>query len=61
MKSRSTFGPIILIALGVLFLLSNFGLLPRLWPLLAQWWPLILIVVGINMLVQRSRDARPKE
>ncbi len=54
-------GPIVLIALGVLFLLSNFGLLPRLWPLLAQWWPVILIVVGISMLVKRSRESRPKE
>jgi Domain of unknown function (DUF5668) len=50
-KSRA--GAIILIVLGAIFLLSNLGLLPRLGPLLAQWWPLILIVVGVSMLVRR--------
>jgi hypothetical protein len=51
LKSRA--GAIILIVLGAIFLLSNLGLLPRLGPLLAQWWPLILIVVGVSMLVRR--------
>jgi hypothetical protein len=27
---------------------------PQLGPLLRQWWPLILIVIGVIMLVQRS-------
>lgn len=51
MKPR--IGAVILIVLGVLFLLSNLGLLPRLGPLFAQWWPLILIAVGVYLLVQR--------
>jgi hypothetical protein len=46
-------GAIILIVLGALFLLSNLGMLPRLGPLFAQWWPLILIVVGASMLLRR--------
>jgi hypothetical protein len=46
-------GAVILIVLGALFLLSNFGLIPRIGPLLAQWWPLILIVVGVSMLLRR--------
>jgi len=44
---------LILIVLGVLFLLSNFGWLPRLGPLFAQWWPLILVIVGVSLLVRR--------
>ena len=44
---------IILIVLGALFLLSNLGMLPRLGPLFAQWWPLILIVVGASMLLRK--------
>jgi len=44
---------LILIVLGIVFLLSNFGLMPRLGPLFAQWWPVILIVVGVSMLVRR--------
>lgn len=46
-------GALVLIVLGTLFLLSNLGLLPRLAPLFAQWWPLILIVVGVAMLLRR--------
>ncbi|HEX6018956.1 MAG TPA: DUF5668 domain-containing protein [Burkholderiaceae bacterium] len=46
-------GAVILIVVGTLFLLSNLGLLPRLGPLLAQWWPLILIVVGVSLLLRR--------
>jgi len=44
---------VILIVLGALFLLSNLGWLPRLGPLFAQWWPLILIVVGVAMFIRR--------
>jgi uncharacterized membrane protein len=51
MKPR--IGAVILIVLGVLFLLANLGWIPRLGPLFAQWWPLILIIVGVYMLVQR--------
>ena len=47
-------GAIVLIILGTLFLLSNLGVVPQLGPLLRQWWPLILIVIGVIMLVQRS-------
>ena len=44
---------LILIVLGSVFLLSNFGLMPRLGPLFAQWWPVILVVVGATMLLRR--------
>ena len=53
MRNRSVTGALILIVLGVLFLLSNLGWLPRLGPLFAQWWPLILILVGVSLLVRR--------
>lgn len=53
MRSKSRIGALVLIALGVLFLLSNLGWIPRLGPLFAQWWPAILIIVGISMLIQR--------
>jgi cell wall-active antibiotic response 4TMS protein YvqF len=54
MHLRSRTGAVILIILGTLFLLSNLGVVPQLGPLLRQWWPLILIVIGVIMLVQRS-------
>jgi hypothetical protein len=54
MLTRSRTGALILIIVGTLFLLSNLGWIPRIGPILRQWWPLILIVVGVLMLVQRS-------
>jgi hypothetical protein len=53
MRFRYSVAASILILLGVLFLLSNLGMIPRLGPLLHQWWPLILIVVGVAMLFRR--------
>jgi len=54
MHLRSRTGAIVLIIVGTLFLLSNLGVIPHLGPLLHQWWPLILIVIGVIMLVQRA-------
>jgi len=54
MHLRSRTGAIVLIIVGTLFLLSNLGVVPQLGPLLRQWWPLILIAIGVIMLVQRS-------
>ena len=50
----SKLGALILIVLGVLFLLGNLGWIPRLGPLLAQWWPVILILIGIYLLIQKA-------
>jgi len=53
MFRKSLFAPLVLILLGILFLLSNLGLLPHLGPLFARWWPLILIAVGGLLLLRR--------
>ena len=50
MKTKLT--PILLIVIGVLFLLANLGWIPQLGPILRQWWPVILIAVGVWMLVK---------
>jgi hypothetical protein len=55
MKTRSGMEAYILIVLGVIFLLSNLGLLPRLGPLMNKWWPVLLIIVGVLALTRRSR------
>jgi hypothetical protein len=47
-------GAWILIGLGILFLLGNLGVIPRLGPLLAQWWPVILILIGVYLLVRKA-------
>jgi hypothetical protein len=59
MRSKSRLGAYILIALGIIFLLSNLGWLPRLGPLMAQGWPLILIIVGVLLLIRRSSHKKP--
>ncbi len=52
---RPYLSAIILIALGVLFLLQNLGVADiNLGHLIAKWWPLILIVVGVSMLFKRG-------
>jgi hypothetical protein len=53
MPLKPRIGAVILIVLGVLFLLSNLGWIPRLAPLFAQWWPVILIAVGVSLLMRR--------
>lgn len=54
MRSNSYLGPLILIliVIGVAFLLSNLGLIPHVGVLMARWWPLILIAVGIYRLAR---------
>lgn len=52
-RSSSITGAVILIAIGTYFLLQKQGWLPNLGPLLSEWWPLILIVIGVSMLIRR--------
>ncbi len=56
---RLEVGPMVLIGLGILFLLDNFGLL-RLGDVL-RFWPLILIVVGVASLYSRLSAPLPRD
>lgn len=50
-------GGVILIALGLVFLLNNLGILPwDIWNVLWRLWPLALIAVGLDFLL--GRDSR---
>lgn len=50
---------IVLITLGVLFLLNNLGYTNlSLGRLITTWWPVVLILIGIHLLL-RDRD-RPR-
>lgn len=54
-RPRSLFGPLLLIALGIVFLLNNLGILRGDgWNTVVQLWPLILIVIGLDSLYQRQ-------
>jgi hypothetical protein len=57
-RRPSLFWPLVLIGLGALLLLENFGLLPAgWWPALVQLWPVIFILLGLDMLVGRRSPA----
>ncbi len=50
----SLFWPLLLVGLGVLLLLQNLNLLPSgTWQALTQLWPVLLILLGLDMLVGR--------
>lgn len=53
---RGLIAPLVLILLGSVFLLQNTGLLPRY--IAQQWWPVLLLVVGVAMLLRRSMRRR---
>jgi hypothetical protein len=55
-SSRAPVGPIVLIAIGVLFLLDTLHLLN--FHEIARWWPVLLIVVGVYMLYARVTGIR---
>lgn len=59
MRTRSSrFGALVLILVGGIFLLINLGILPvdEMKALLAKWWPLILIVIGVLSLTRSRRS-----
>lgn len=56
-QAPSLFGPIVLIAIGLFFLLNNLGLLPTAqfnWMVALQLWPLFLILLGVNLIVRQA-------
>jgi hypothetical protein len=60
MRARSSFGPIVLILVGGIFLLINLGILPiaEVKALFAKWWPLILIVIGAWQFTRPRRNGQ---
>jgi uncharacterized membrane protein YfcA len=47
---------IILVIVGALLLANNFDLLPFAW--LRQWWPVLLIALGLMSLLRPQRGRR---
>lgn len=58
-KKGISFGPILIVLLGVVFLFNNFGLLPwEIWQNLWKFWPILLILFGIEVLLGRSSSLK---
>jgi len=54
-RKGSLFGPILLIAVGIVFLLNNTGTLQgNIWDTLLSYWPVILIVIGLDNLYRQE-------
>jgi cell wall-active antibiotic response 4TMS protein YvqF len=55
MRARQgVFWPLLLIALGIVFLLSNFGVITGIsWLAIANLWPLLLILIGLDIAFAR--------
>jgi hypothetical protein len=54
--SRPPVGALILIGLGVIFLLDQFGWFHFDW--FGRFWPLILIAIGVSVLMKRTARVR---
>ena len=52
MRPRSITGPLILVVIGVLFLLNNLGHDIPFWSYLADYWPFLLIGIGVIRLAE---------
>ncbi|MBM3129050.1 MAG: hypothetical protein FJ009_10575 [Chloroflexi bacterium] len=53
-RRPSLIGPLILITIGVLFLLANLGYLPlSFWEIAFRFWPLILVLIGLEIIIGR--------
>jgi hypothetical protein len=50
---KKVFWPVTLVVMGLIFMASNMGYLPK-----AFWnlWPLILVIVGLGGLITSDRD-----
>ena len=58
MRRGSVLGPILLIAIGVMFLLIQTGRLDhdRFWGWYGHWWPLLLVCAGVVVLAEWAID-----
>jgi len=54
-QRRTPMGAIVLIALGLIFLLANFGLLHKEW--LLKGWPIALVALGVWILFDRMKGS----
>ncbi len=58
-SNKGFFGPLLIIFVGVIFLLNNFNLLPwSSWDLFFKLWPVFLIVIGLEILLEGTKWAK---
>jgi hypothetical protein len=58
MRSRSVVFPVMLVAIGAIFLLRNWHPAFQPWPVIKTYWPLILVFVGLGKMWDAFQGAR---
>ena len=58
-RRPSLLGALLWTAIGLLFLLRNFGVVPDLWSIASRYWPVLLILLGLGKILEYflKRDA----
>lgn len=56
MKTDKIFWGIILVYVGTIFLLENFDIIDFSWRYVWKFWPFLLIIAGVNILVSRRNS-----
>ena len=51
-RRPSLLGALLWAALGLLFLLRNFGIGPDAWSVAARYWPVLLILLGLGKILE---------
>ena len=60
-RRKSIFGGLLWVIIGSLLLANNLGARFGFWELLANWWPLILILLGLGKLFEHYASTRSGE
>lgn len=60
-KSDSAFIGILLIFFGGLFLLRNFGVHINVWHIMGKYWPVIIILLGVKLLITKQSKKNKDE
>jgi len=47
-KQETLFWGVVLLIIGVLFMMDNFGIDIDIWEIIGDYWPLILIGIGLK-------------
>jgi hypothetical protein len=55
MRNDRLFSGLVLIIIGAIFLLNNFGVIDFHWGNLFRLWPVFLVIGGINLMLANNR------
>jgi len=55
---RHKIAGVIILFLGVVFLLMNLGIIP---PAFSKFWPFILIIIGVAMILKKNEGEKGKK